>query len=138
MSHITIEDINLKIRPYHKGDYGFILDSWIKTYKDHSSTSPSMYWHEQKLVIDYLLDTACTYVLCSPEDPTALHGYICGEMGRYIHYVYIPFKLRKNGLARELIRHLLGSYPDTIVSSHAGFAGSRRFVTNEHLLRLGR
>lgn len=136
--NISIDGIDLKIRPYQEGDYGFILDSWLKNYKDHCSTSPSMYWAEQKLIIDRLLKTADTYVLCSPEDETALHGYVCGEMGRYIHYVYIPFKLRKNGLARELIRHLLGSYPETIVSSHAGFGGSRRFVTNEHLLRLGR
>jgi hypothetical protein len=138
VSHITIDGIDLQIRPYHQADYGFVLDAWLKNYKDHSSTSPSMYWNEQKLAIDHLLEHAYTYVLCSPDDKQALHGFVCGEMGRYIHYVYIPFKLRKNGLARELIRYLLGSYPDTIVSSHAGFGASKRFMTNEHLLRLGR
>ena len=136
MSHITIDDISLQIRPYFASDYGFILDAWLKSYKDHTKTSPSLYWDEQKRVIDHLLQNAYTYVLCSPEDQHTLHGFVCGEMGRYIHYVYIPFKIRRNGLARELIRYLLGNYPEQIVSSHAGFGSSKRFVTNEHLLRL--
>lgn len=133
---IEVDGFPLIIREYRPDiDYGFVLDAWIKNHKQHSATSPSLYFEEQKRLIDKLLATEQTLILCSESDATTLHGFACGHNAEYLHYVYIPFKLRKSGLARHLIRAVFdGAYPEQIVCTHGGFGASKRFITNEHLL----
>ena len=136
MVNITIDGVPLHIRRYDRDtDYAFVFDAWLKNNRNHSKTSPSLYYDAQKEVIDYLLEHEDTWMLCSASDSTTLHGFVCSHSDEYLHYVYIPFKLRKSGLARELISYSFGGrYPERIVCTHAGFGSSNRFLTNEHLL----
>ena len=139
MNKIEADGYALRIRGYHPDDYAFILDAWVKNHKEHSRTSPSLYFEEQKKLIDSLLASEDTRVLCSDEDETTLHGFVCSHKFEYLHYVYIPFKLRRSGFARLLIKAAFnGRYPAHIVCTHAGFGASKRFVTNEHLLLKGK
>lgn len=92
-------------------DQGFICDAWFKAARSASKASESipleLYQPRQLAHMERALANARALVMCHPEDPTELIGFIvyhCLGPSLVIHWIYVRHMFRRQGLARELTR----------------------------------
>lgn len=105
-------------RNYQQADEGLIYSSWTKGAYEVSPTNfipRQIYLKQQSEYIKACITNYPTVVLCHPDDPNELFGYLCysfvGET-LLIHWMYIrggPGEWRNRGIARELLTKL---YPE--------------------------
>lgn len=87
----------LATRPLEPGDWNFILDTWIKTFKKSpykGMVSKNHYHHEMRYTIEQLVDRGAKIeVAVNPEDREQIVGYSCWEMSLVgvpvIHYIFV-------------------------------------------------
>jgi ribosomal protein S18 acetylase RimI-like enzyme len=97
-------------------DFGFILNSWLKSYRNSKfakGLKNETYYRNQGELIMGLLATAVTVVACADDDEDQILGYIVGQEpvdgpGYQVHYVYIKHLYRRLGFASALTKHLAG------------------------------
>jgi hypothetical protein len=99
------------------GDRGYVFKSWLGEcrYRPKSMRAD---------VITRYLDTSRTIVLAN--GPT-VHAFACGD-GETLHFAYVPFHLRGNGLGRRVVTALMGRYPDQIIVTHVWPYESTRYI----------
>ena len=118
-SVVSIEDEPITLRHAGEDDLAYVLKTWVRSYKPLSRIPAQIYDREHIGVIRRILSGERTrIVIASPEDsPTGIVGWACAD-DEQLHYVYVPFALRGKGLARELIKAALLTYPKFIEVSH--------------------
>jgi GNAT superfamily N-acetyltransferase len=88
---------------------------------------------ERFQLVDRVLDAGAYVIVLAREN--TVHAWACGEDDT-LHYVYVPPELRGYGLARQVITHLFGNYPEHVNVTHPWPRESTRFRhTPELLLR---
>ena len=121
---MNIEDLPIKVRPAVEGDVPFIFSSWLKSYRASlfaKQVSNTVFFSEHHKVIEGILKTSTTLVLCSADDVTNIYGYICAEKidGIFVlHYAYIKHPYRTLGLAKFLLNQFNHETGSAAMASH--------------------
>lgn len=102
----------LTIDAMSPGDYAFILDSWLRSFKN-SPRGHRMddYFVSQRKTCETLLASADVLVVRPSDWPEGIAAWICGERRgeRYVlHYVYVKKAVQRKGLAAALVKEQQG------------------------------
>lgn len=130
----------IAVRPYSSADMPYVRSTWERCYRPRivSHVSKRVFQEHHIEIIGRLLKGCVTIVACDPKVPESITAWACGAPGSTLHYAYVPLNLRGNGIARELIRHVLGGYPSRINVTHRfsplELFKPPRFVFNPYLL----
>lgn len=119
-------------------DRAYVASTWGGSYRDYAQAGaiPSPVTRRHRVLIDRLLDAHGALVACLPGREETIHAWVCAEwigadgrevVGGILHYVYVAAVARESGVARALIRHALGGYPERIVTSHPWPRKNARF-----------
>jgi len=112
-----------KIRAYEPSDEGFVLKSWLKSYR----TAPANfrlrdreYYEERMPLVKHLVDRGRVLLAVDVEDPDLAFGWVCYEKN-VLHYVYVKEAFRRLGIATELFEHSInidGAEPVYLTHMH--------------------
>lgn len=96
--------MTIRLRPGEANDFGFVIDSWIRSYRDSpwARLAGTCYVAGHDALIKRLMTRSATTVACYEADPDTILGWACTE-GRIVHYVYVKHSLRRKGIARMLL-----------------------------------
>jgi hypothetical protein len=113
-------------------DRRFIVPTWVRSLATHLRVAPhGKHWR----AVDRVLDATDTRVIVLASDQAArtIHAWAAAT-GDALQYAYVPPELRREGLARQCITALFGSYPERIAVTHAWPFASERFYLQPHRL----
>lgn len=134
------QPVPMVARAMARADINYVRNSWFKNHRPSASVGRNMFARNHPSIIDEILDsdTASTVIATSEEAPDTIHAWACGEIDGPLHYAYVTPELRGRGIARELIKVVLGRYPNHIEVTHRfiGRPDSRRFTFNPYILRV--
>lgn len=100
----------VSLRHDDTGDYEFILNSWLQSYRDGATgsqlarrMSADRYFSDEgfKGGIIRALTSGTVTVACDTDDPETIYGWACHD-GDVLHYVYVRSAWRRKGLGRTL------------------------------------
>lgn len=106
---MSTEELPIRVRPAVEGDIAFIFSSWLKSYRSALQVKQiinTVFFAEHHKVIEGILKTSTTYVICDAADPVNIFGYICAEEidGVFVlHYIYVKHTYRNLGLGKLLL-----------------------------------
>ena len=107
--------IPYSLRAAQENDAGFIFSSWLAAYHECQPINfcpNDIYLPNQRQIITFLLTHAQTIIICHPDDPNELLGFICYQFVSQqlvVHWMYIKF-FRLQGLATQVLTQI---YPET-------------------------
>jgi GNAT superfamily N-acetyltransferase len=105
----------ISLRGAIEGDREFILPTWLQSHKhrkDDDITTDIYQQYYGNIVKDKLNSKNIKIVVAaSIEDHNQIFGYLVGE-NNLIHYIYVKFAFRRQGIARKLIDYY--KFGDTI------------------------
>ncbi|MDE2106704.1 MAG: hypothetical protein KGL39_56335 [Patescibacteria group bacterium] len=135
---LEIDGEKIAVRGMASTDMGYVLQTWIRSYKPIAKVSQPMFEKHHAPLVRKLIANARVAIACPADskDETTILGWACGDDDG-LHYAYIPDGLRGRGLARMLIGSVLGTYPARIEVSHRFVNGNEsrnRFVYNPYRL----
>lgn len=94
------------LRPYVESDAPFVRHAWVRGAATLASklgmAAPSAKRRAQRLA-----DRATILVVFDIDEPTVLLGFIA-YTGRVVHWVYVPAPFRGAGIARAMVRRVVG------------------------------
>lgn len=132
------------LREATEADMSFVYNSYLLSYKNHSDKqfcTKTIYFQNQKKIIDFVLNRSSLLLAVFPEDPSEIMGFIIYEQfnGSFIlHYVYIKYFERSNISFIDLIDQV--NADNIIFSTHITKIKGKKviydpyFITNQRLL----
>lgn len=106
-------------RDLEPGDVSFVLDSWIKSFRDSpwAGVVPNHRFFDitHEVIEELLQRGAKVEVAAAKHDPTRILGWVCYEPvkgGTAIHYLYVKDPFRLQGLGRSLLERANESTPN--------------------------
>jgi len=105
-------------------DFNFILNSWLKSYKDSDACrniDSKVYYKQYAIIIQSLLESQNTTIIADSTNPSIIYGYINYLNPNHINFVYIKFALRRNQLAKQLLQAINTDLTDTITITHYSY-----------------
>lgn len=141
------DNLELLLRLGTDEDVPLIANSWLKSYR-HSFECAGVpnhlfYKHHHKLLQD-LIPRSAVVVLCNPEHPDHILGYIVYEKMSgcmVIHYCYIKQVFRRRGLARKMVEAILelefvhpkdNNWGTTVIHTHRTKSMSDIYHSSDH------
>ena len=126
MFEVMNMDFPVRVRPLESGDRAFVLNSWLKSNRDSFMVRRipnTIYYEKHHSLVEHLLATANTLVICDPDSPNVVYGYVCfditGADELVLHYAYIKQSFRRMGLMRALLDDLIQTEkPKMCVATH--------------------
>ena len=138
------ENIPITFRPLEPGDYNFVLNSWLESYREYvcgpkrrgddlappingpQRVTAQTYFDSHQRIIAKLSEVRRFVIGCDPEDTNFIIGWICGETYSYegqsleavVDYVYVKSSYRRQGVASALLDHGLGWRGEPIIATH--------------------
>lgn len=102
----------VKIRLPRSEDLNFILSSYLKSYRNSmSAIGNDLYFPNQQKVFEEILTRSMIAIACDPEHEDQIFGWGCCEYvapeHAVLHYLYVKFPFRRNGLAKDIIAALI-------------------------------
>lgn len=101
---------NIHLRPYEAADHNFVLNSWLKSYRNSDFAKKidnETYYKSHAILIASILATATTIIACDPEAHHVIYGYLCwtpnNDSPDCFHYCYVKGPFRKMGIAKVLV-----------------------------------
>jgi GNAT superfamily N-acetyltransferase len=122
-----MSEVQLAVRSPTQRDIEFITSSWLRSFRDgyFVSTVPNrIYFNQHHKILEKLIPRATCLIACNEMDPDHIYGYVIAEvMDQHlvVHYIYVKDSLRRFGVAKKLVQHLLRSLPvvqDRIITTH--------------------
>lgn len=107
-----------------ESDVAFIFNSWLKSFRQSNlckGITDTIYYNEHHKVIENLLLTCDTFILCPESNPDDIYGYICAEKidGVFVvHFIYIKHIYRGLGLAKKLVEVFEHDYNSAGMYTH--------------------
>lgn len=102
----------VRFRPMEPGDVNFVLDSWIRSYRESpwAGVVPNHRFFEvmHEAIEGLIARGTKVVVACAKTDTTRILGWVAYERlhdGVACHYVYVKDPFRRRGLATELLKH---------------------------------
>lgn len=113
----------LVFRPCEPTDYNFILNAWMRSYRDSQRTMKNeVYFPGQQNLISELAKRRQLVIGCDGDTPEWIAGFICGiplEDGRLVvDYIYVKHAYRSRGIGRGLLQSLGWLHDQEIVATH--------------------
>lgn len=111
-----------KLRPMEATDAPFVLNSWLRRYRDAISArlvTDRTYYSIQHAVILKILATPTlrATIVCSPEDANHIYAYCISEDLSslvpdlvILHFIYTKGTFRRFGLAKALLADAIGGH----------------------------
>jgi hypothetical protein len=103
----------LQFRLVLADDLGFVLNSWLKSFRMSSwpsVASDAVYFPNQQRLIGEIAarENARLVVACNPDNPGQIYGWACGERATdtsplIMHYVYVKETFRKMSIGTQLL-----------------------------------
>ena len=140
------ERFPIRIREATDADVGFVMKSWLETYRRESSWARRMqanvYYPNHRLVVTHLLESERTMMACSDEDPSHVVGFGCGHTlpeAIVMHFVYVSYTVRGWGISKLLAQAFGWDPSRAVVTSHwtrhcDGLSTKTRLLYNPYLL----
>lgn len=129
--------MELVLREYTRRDRACVATRWRHSYSARrAGVDRGTYRARHGLLIDALLDRARVVVASTPRAPAVVLGFAVAEAPDVLHYVHVARELCGDGLARAMVQHALGTYPEHVRCTHAWPWASRRFVHDWYPLAL--
>ena len=105
------------LRPARQNDVSFLFATWLRSQRnqgDRRFMTNSVYFHGEHRRLEKILrrPTVAAWILCNPEDPEQLYGYVVAEtLGPVfmIHFAYVKKTYRGLGMMREAVGRI---YPE--------------------------
>ena len=106
----------VKIRGAHSGDVPFVLNSWLKSFRDGNDSAASvpgpLYYPAQEQHARRLLELSVCFIAANQADPNQIlawaavgrTGFSTGSL--VLHYLYVKKPFRKLGAASLLLNHI--------------------------------
>jgi ribosomal protein S18 acetylase RimI-like enzyme len=126
-----MNNVPIMMRPYMPEDQAFLFNSWLKSFRNGTvcnNVDNSVYYTNQHIVIERLLQTSKVIVCCNSEDPRIIYGYCVYEhiQGQFVlHYIYVKNIYRKLGLARKLLEETKHDFSVLGCYTHQTVIGDR-------------
>jgi hypothetical protein len=101
---ISLSGEPLDLVPIEERHRGYVRGTWIKSYRELANGTgvpKDLIVAGGESIVDVLLDRA--QVAVAAKSPGTVHAWICGEKGA-LYFVYVPFELRRKGIASAMIR----------------------------------
>lgn len=101
LRHIRREDEKLIYSSWLKGSYEFSPNNFIPR---------ELFLEHQSRLIQHCLNTFSTLILCHPDDPDEIFGYICYSLvGKLliVHWLYLKNMWRKINTGESMVPYLL-------------------------------
>lgn len=143
---MKLDDGLIKIRSFKVEDTNFILNSWLKSFRNApfaQNIASHLYYEVQKRIIEHCLKHHDVRVICVADDDNHIVGYACfneaGDASVNVDYIYIKSPYRRFGLAKELVKDIRSKFPlDTkfktdAVTSAAVRIGPKLGVDIDHM-----
>ncbi len=118
----------VKLREAESGDRNFILNSWLKSYRNSDMAkkiSNDVYYHFHAKLIEEYLSQSTVVMAVNPLNPIQIFGYaVVDREDNTIHYVYTKHTYRKLGVAKKLLDVLLpdlGKNPTRSTATNYGW-----------------
>lgn len=97
------------LRPAEESDRNFILGSWINANRNTTprALDSDVYNRGHNKLCNALLDRCACLIAAFPED----HSYILGwavTSSSAVHYVWVRKEMRRQGIAKDLLKPYLG------------------------------
>lgn len=136
----------LLVRTAGKEDASFIIHSWLTSFREGDwveGVPNQVYYHSHHKVVESILSRATVLVLCLPDAPEVMFGWICVEgceNGVILHYLYVKHEFRGNRMASRLLKEVLDAEaPAVVFCTHRvkpmGFEFKKRgYIYNPYLL----
>lgn len=138
MRTIEVGGEKFTVREAIESEMGLVFSTWMESARDlHSHhVRRNVFNHSYPDLVTRLLKTEPVYVLIR-EGKDVPHAWACGREPNVLHFAYVPFDLRGNGLGREVINACLEGYPKMIwvTSSPLAIRNHARFVYNPFIQR---
>lgn len=101
--------VPLEIRQATPEDANFILNSWLKSYRQSNfakAITNTVYFEGHHKVIRALLKKSSCLIACNEQDPNQIYGYIVSETVSNIpvvHYAYVKQTFRSMRIGQILL-----------------------------------
>lgn len=114
---------DLLVRPLAPGDYNFILNAWMKSYRDsRRNLRNDVYFAGQQNLISEIAKRRKCVVGCDAEHPEWIAGFAAGQMlgnqTLLLDFVYVKSAYRERGIALQLVGALGWSEGIPITATH--------------------
>lgn len=135
-------DVRLCARPMTRLDRNAVFATWMQSAREHLKDTPAakrfvewdVFQSGYPDLVEDLLNRERTVVLFRREDPGVPHAWACASATR-IHWAYVPFPVRGEGIGKAAISAALGRYPERIEITSPFPKLTARFVFNPFALR---
>lgn len=132
----------IKIRNLRAEDKPFIINSWLKSYKEQpfaKDIPKDIYYKFHSEIIRDILNRETTKVLLAvaTEDEDVIVGYVVLEEGRIniFHYIYVKRAFNNLGIAKRLIKEsgIKKGYATHLTKSGKPFIDKSGLIYNPYL-----
>lgn len=100
------------VNPGAKGEFGFVVKSWIRYILDTNAPLIKQYYAEAAArTVNDLFARSRVYVAALAASPDDLFGYVAYEPGKCLHMLYVKASARRMGIGSELLSMALQDLP---------------------------
>lgn len=129
-------ELEYLVRELVDDDWALVLNSWKKSARDSSTLPGHVYYTEIHARIERLRDRGARWVVaCNPLDNDQVYAWAVAEPP-VVHYAYTKKPFRRQGIARRLVRELIGDAVPVPVTSWTKCAQDVHNAHTELLTRL--
>lgn len=132
---VELQGTRLTLRRAKVDEIGLVFATWMSAARQlRGNVRLSVFNRFYPDIVHRLLETEPVVTLTREGEDTP-HAWACGRPENLLHFAYVPFKLRGNGLGREVVRAVLGDYPSTVwvTASPLTIPHHARYVYNPYL-----
>lgn len=96
------------IRPGGAGDRGYIVDSWLQSYRPSpfATQLPDWaYWSHfgHVGIVESIMESSPALVACLPDARDFIYAWAVGDRRGFLHYVFVRNDFREQGFAKALV-----------------------------------
>lgn len=121
---MSTESLSIRVRSVIEEDHPLIFSAWLKSHRYSQSVygiQNEIYYANHHKVVESLLASCKSIVLCSEQDLSHVYAFGIGEEVKGIfvlHFIYVKQPYRNLGLAKLLFKHLGGKEDVAFCYSH--------------------
>lgn len=106
MGPITVDGVQVTVRPVEPDDAGFIVACTLQSARPRLKVQSERDRRSLASVVRHLVQTVDACVAHDVRDPGRLVGFALGVRGDSPHWVYVSHSFRGHGIARLLVSFL--------------------------------
>lgn len=97
------------VRAVHTTDFGFIMHSWLRSYKTMSEivkrVRDESFYKNHQIILKDIFQSPTNEILVAhlKDEPDIIIGYLVFGKEQLIHYVYVKSEFRNLGIAKRLL-----------------------------------